>query len=125
MPANTAIPFFRIGQDITGLVVTAAVTGKRFVIWAVGGRPGQPAITVSTVGVRPAGVAGHDQAVGGYVHVLHGGVVPIVAAADILANAQVQVAADGKVVTLSTGVAVGTCIANVTAGDDAAIHLSL
>jgi hypothetical protein len=125
MPSNTAIPFFRIGDNLTGKVTGGDVTGKKFVQYAAGGRAGQPNIKPAAAKSRPAGVAGHDQVVGGYVHFLHAGVVPVTATADILADAQVQISADGGVETFTDGYIVGTCIAGVSAGAEAPIHLKL
>lgn len=124
MPANAAIPYFKAGQDVTG-TATAALTGKRFVAIAAGGRPGAPAIAAATAAKKPFGVLGHDIAEGGHVHVLRGGIVPVTAGGDLVAGAEVEVGADGKAVTKTSGVAVGTVIANAATGADAAIALSL
>lgn len=127
MPANTAIPFFRLGKDVTGLVTgDSPVRGKRFVKYVVGGRGSAPAIAPAGAGERPAGIAGHDQEVGGYVHVLHGGVNPVVAGEDLIANDDIAVGADGTAVKAVEGdYVVGVAVANAPKGSDAPIHFAL
>lgn len=125
MPANEVTPYFNPGQNITGKVTTAAVVGKRFVKWVSGGRNGQPNISPATAGADCAGVAGHDQVVGEFVHVLSQGVVPVVAGAAITAGQQVEVGAAGVVIPLATGKPVGRAIADAANGADAAIQLNL
>lgn len=129
MPANQAVPYFRPGQDITGVVTGSDVLGKRLVSWAAGGSAIQPNIATAAAGARVAGVTGHDQVVGGIVNVSSAGVYPVAAGGDITAGSPVEAGADGKVVThttgTSTGVVVGTAVADAADGTDAAIHLSL
>lgn len=124
MPKNVALPYFKAGQDVTGSA-TVALTGKRFVAIAAGGRPGAPAIGAAVAGAKPFGVLGHDVAKDGHVHVLRGGIVPVTAGADLTAGTEVEVGADGKAVAKTSGIAVGTVIANAATGADAAIALSL
>lgn len=124
MPANVAVPYFKPGKDVTG-TAKVAVKGKRFVAVVPGGRPLAPMIGAAVKAAMPFGVAGHDIAKDGFVHVLREGIVPVVASADLTAGTRVEVGADGSVVPFSTGIPVGTCVANAASGADAAIALSL
>lgn len=125
MPKNAAIPFFKGGKDVTG-TVTAAVTGKRFVSVVPGGRGNAPSIApLTAAGSRAFGVAGHDMATDGHVHVLREGIVPVTAGADLTAGTDVEASADGTAVPHADGIRVGTCTANAALGADAAIALSL
>jgi hypothetical protein len=125
MPKNVTIPLFKHGQDLTGQVAGAPVVGGTFAKYVAGGRPAQPKISTAAAGEYPAGVVGHDQVVDGYVHFLVGGVVPVTAGEDLLVNDRVQVGADGKVVKLTTGIAVGVCTGNAANGSPAFIRLSI
>lgn len=126
MPKNVALPYFKHGKDVTGEVTGADVVGKKFVKYVAGGRPGQPKISTAAAGeFASAGVAGHDQIVGGFVHTLLGGIVPVTAGADITAGTRVEVGANGTAVPLAAGVAVGVAIANAATGADAAIRLTV
>lgn len=125
MPSNVCVPHFKHGVDVTGTVTGAPVVGKTFVEFADGGRPGAPTIKTAAAGSYPAGVVAHDQVVGGYVHFLAGGIVPVVAGEDLTFNTRVQIGADGKVVPLTTGIQVGVTTVNAIAGADVAVRLSL
>lgn len=125
MPKNAAIPFFKAGKDVTGEVASAPVTGMRFVAVVPGGRPGAPKIDPAAAAARPFGVAGHDMAVGGHVHVLREGIVPVIAGADLTAGTEVEVGENATAVPHTTGTSVGQCTANAATGEPAAIALSL
>lgn len=125
MAVNECIPHFKAGQDVTGKVTGAAVVGKRLVRWVSGGVGNQPNISTATAAADVAGVAAHDAAVGGYVHVKSTGVVPIFAGAAILAGQRVEAGAGGSVVPLAAGIPVGRAVADAANGADAAIQLNL
>lgn len=125
MPKNVAIPFFKAGKDVTGEVATAPVTGMRFVAVVPGGRPLAPKIDPAAAGELPFGVAGHDMTVGGHVHVLREGIVPVVATGDLTAGTRVEVGENGTAAALDAGAPVGVCTANAASGTPAAIALSL
>lgn len=139
MPANECIPYFKPGQNPTGKVVTAAVIGKRFVKFVTGGTAVQPNITPATAGGAAAGVAAHDQAVGGYVQINSNGIVPITAGGAIVAGDLISVGANGTAVkatpdvftvgtpdTFTPGtVVVGQAIADAANGADAPIQLNI
>lgn len=126
MPKNVCIPHFKHGKDVTGEITGAPVVGKTFVKYVPGGRPGQPKISTAAAGeFASAGVAGHDQVVGDFVHTLLGGIVPVTAGADITAGTRVEVGANGKAVPHATGEVVGVAVANATNGADAAIRLTV
>lgn len=126
MPANQCIPYFKHGQDITGEVTGNPVVGKTLAKYVPGGRPGQPKIATAAAGEYPsAGVIGHDQVVGGYVHTLLGGVVPVTAGADITAGTRVEVGPGGTVIPHAAGEVVGVAVANAASGKDAAIRITL
>lgn len=124
--ANDLIPYKRPGEDVTAYC-TAAVTGKRCVQISAAKPAGEKAEGLSTTGgggvyrvSLPSGaganggaakmifgVAKYDAAQGKMVGVVREGIVPITASAAITAGASVQCAADGTVVPVSTGVAIG------------------
>lgn len=134
--ANECHPFIEdSGQPrLTGHVATA-VTGKRLV--AITGRQAGPTLNTSTGGgnytIAPcgagevaAGVAAYDGAVGAKVPVIGapGTVLPITAGTGgVAAGDQVESDATGKVVALTTGVAIGFVMVGAAANADAEIRL--
>lgn len=126
MPQNVTVPFFKPGQDVTGYVADdAGVNGRHFVAPVAGGRGGQPHIGPAGAGVSPLGVAGHDQLQGQYVHVNVGGIVPVIAGADVTAGQSVEVGAGGTAVPLASGVRVGLAVGNAPAGTAVPVKLSI
>lgn len=132
MPANEAIHFYEPGKSIT-CKAGAAVTGKRAVA-ITGNRTSGPGLSataeggVYTVGAVSAGgrifgVAAHDAAINELVTVLRGGIVPIRAGAAISAFAEVEVDANGQVITKSSGVAIGFVATGASNGADAEVVL--
>ena len=122
MPLNPTVPFFKPGQDVTG-IPDVAVFGKRLVAATAEGRGGQPHIALPAAGAAVFGVAGHDAETGQEVHVLVGGIVPVLAAADITAGTQVETDATGRIVPRATGVAVGYAVASGATGTAVPVKL--
>ena len=124
MPTNVTVPFFKPGQDITGYL-TVDLPGKTLVaaVAGVGVRGGQPHIGLPAAGAPVMGVLGRDGVTGEYIHVNVGGVVPILAGADVVEGTQVETNAAGRVIPRATGVAIGYVIAGATAGNAAAVKL--
>ena len=134
MAVNEAIPYYEPGGRITAHAV-AALTGKRFCVIS-GNRQSGPAVSDATGGGnvlvnaptaagRVFGVTSHDVAVGGKVTILRGSgfVVPVVAAGAIAAFAEVEVDAQGRVVTKAAGVAVGFVLTAAINGGEAQVAL--
>src|SRR5580765_1435351 len=137
--ANDCVPFFEPGQHLTA-TAKAAITGKRCVQIA-GDRAGGPGFTgvesrLYTVGMpntagalgagkRIFGVAGYDTPIGGDVKVIRGGIVPIKSGAAINAGVEVEVDANGQVITLAAGTPIGLAVAACASGADAEILLYL
>ncbi len=136
--ANDCIPYKRPGQDVTGLA-EVAITGKRCVQIS-GPRTSGPGLaataegSVYTVGLpsttgalgaakRIFGVSKYDAAQGAMVGVVRGGIVPITAGGNITAGVEVETAADGRVITLASGVAVGVACNTTTTGNDCEVAL--
>lgn len=126
MALNECIPFYEDGDDITGSC-SAAVTGKRCVKIS-----GDRAAAGGTVQVAHAdaagrifGVAGYDGAIGEFIRVIRGSkmVVPILAGAAINAFQEVEVGANGTVVPIAAGRAIGYAITGAANGADAQISL--
>src|SRR5262249_15805436 len=83
-------------------------------------------LKLPAAGSKPFGVVQRDAAIGKKVTVMRGPgiVLPIESGAAIAPGAEVEVLADGRVVTATTGVKVGMCMRNVTAaGSNAPIIL--
>ncbi|HKV43862.1 MAG TPA: capsid cement protein [bacterium] len=139
--ANDLIPYKRPGEDVTAYV-TAAVIGKRCV--QISAAKVNKAEGLSTTGEGGAyrvalpsgaganggaakmifGVAKYDQpTIGKFVGVVREGIVPITASAAITAGVSVQVAADGTVVPVSTGVAIGIACDDCANGADCEVAL--
>jgi len=145
--SNECIPLYEDGDELP-CVALQAVTGKKFVqvtadregtiqttyspppyvpdtgldTTASGGRikVGPPS-SGAGAGKRCLGVAAWDAGVGVEVTVLRGKVLPVTSSANITAGQEVEVAADGSVIPLNTGVAVGMAVATSTSGNDAQI----
>jgi|KBSMisStaDraftv2_1062788.scaffolds.fasta_scaffold327407_2 hypothetical protein len=141
--ANDCIPFKRPGDDVTGKA-EAAITGCRCVQISgdmtsnpVLGLPntadgglytvGHPNVSgAAGAGKMIFGVAKYDALINGRVGVIRGGIVPIEAGAAIAPGAEVEVDATGRVITLASGVAIGTCLTTCTgAGVQAVVALHI
>lgn len=122
MPTNQAVPFFKPGHDVTGYL-TAPLSGKRLVATTTGSRGSQPYIAYPKDGGPVFGVLAYDGVAGDTITVFVGGVVPIIAGADVTAGTQVQAKADGTIVPLTDGVPVGYVVAAATTGKSAAVKL--
>lgn len=123
MPTNELVPFFKPGENVTGYL-TVALSGKTLVACVPGGRGGQPHIAKPAAGSRVFGALGHDGIAGESVHVNVGGIVPVVAAADIAAGKEVATNADGHITVLAAGqVAVGYAVASGASGSAVPIKL--
>lgn len=136
-PVNEAIPYYEPGKRITAHAA-AAVLGKRFVAIVATRRPGGPAgisdaadgdgnivVNAPAAGGRVFGVTSHDAAIDTKVTILRGSgfVVPVLAAAPIAFFQEVEVDAQGRVIPLAAGVAVGFAVADAANGTDAQIAL--
>ncbi len=139
MPANTCIPLFKPGQDITGHC-SAAVVGKTFLDIAATIQSG-PTITsvnlpatydggnivVKTCAAkkRTVGIAAYDRAEGEKVPILRGSglIAPVTAGAAITAGEEVESNATGKAIPLAAGVAVGKAYTTAAEGEDVFVSL--
>jgi hypothetical protein len=144
---NECIPYKEPGASVTARC-SAAVKGKRLVKVSGNrtGGGGQGAAGSVTVGVglstdlenlykvaqcvakdQCIGVSGWDSVINGEVKVFLKGkgiVLPITAGAAIAAGAEVESDAEGRVITLAAGKAIGYCMTAVAAeGEDAEILL--
>ena len=122
MATNQCVPFFKPGQDVSGYY-PAPAGGKRFVSTATGGRGSQPYTQIAPAAGPVFGVSSQDAVAGDTHLVFVGGIVPVIAGANLSPNTQVEVGADGTAVPLTTGVAVGYVVAGATTGNAAAIKL--
>lgn len=141
MPANVCIPYYEKADKVSA-IATASVTGKRFVAISAtrSSGPGIPAtaqigasdpteggnykVAHASAGAKAFGVAEYDAANGDHLGVIRSGIVPVTSGAAIAAGAEVEVGANGKVITLASGKAVGMNLATVSAADvDAEIAL--
>lgn len=122
--ANECRPLFRPGAEVTALA-TADVTGGRFVkITATrDATTGLVKVGPATAGVKPFGVAAADFASGATGTVIRDGILFVAAAGAITAGAQVEITTAGKVITLASGVAVGTALE--TGADNADVLIAL
>lgn len=119
------ISVYNPGADITA-EATATITGRTCV--AISGNRtsgGNIAVTTATAAGRICGVARADAANGGLVTIARGNsrVVKITANGTIAAFDEVQVGANGRVITKSSGVAIGYALTGATSGVDAEISL--
>jgi hypothetical protein len=113
------------GADITG-EATATVTARTFL--AISGNRaagGNISVAPATAAGRICGVAGNDAATGDLVTLVRGNsrVVRVTAGGNIAAGAEVEVGANAKAVTKSSGVAVGYAITAAASGAFAEISL--
>lgn len=139
MAGNDLIPYKRPGEDVTG-ITTAAVTGKKCVqITAAkdnlteglaadaGGnayKVGHPnASGALGAAKRVFGVAKYDAASGAFVGIVREGIVPILTSGAVTAGVEVEVAADGSVVTLASGIPIGLACNSALSGTYAEIAL--
>lgn len=135
---NECIPKYEPGDDLTGFVTqSGGVTGKRCLAMSAD-KLGVEAVSDDTSGgniqvAYPAaggpviGVSGLDVAQNRRIKVVRGPgkVVPITCSANIAFNVLVKAAADGTVLTWTTGtVPVGRTIRAATNGQDALIELA-
>lgn len=132
--ANDLIPYKRPGEDFTAQV-TAAVTGKRFVVISANVTSG-PGLSNTAEGSNPRvamananhaiGVSKYDQpTVGGKVGVTRGGIVPVEAGATVTAGQAVQADASGRAITLAAGIKLGVAMSDATVGQDCMVALML
>lgn len=123
--ANELIAYKEPGADVTGQA-SADVIGKRFLA-ITGNMQGDGSLTVAhaTAAGRICGVAKYDALTGKKVGIARGPgkVVPVKAAGNIAAFAEVEVGSNGQAVTKSSGVAVGYVETAVTSGSDARVFL--
>lgn len=123
---STPIPNVRLyepGFDIAA-VATATVTGKRLLkISGDRATGGNLSVAHADAGGRAFGVAKHDAESGQLVGVARGGVVKVLAGGSISAFAEVEIASGGKVVTKSSGAAVGYAVTGASNDTDAQIAL--
>jgi Uncharacterized conserved protein (DUF2190) len=124
--ANDLIPYFRPGQDVTGLC-TAAVTGKRFVKIS-GNRTSGPGLSATAEGSvyriaqavsgdRAIGVSKYDAPINGMTGIARGGIVPVTAGAAVTAGQEVQSDALGKAIPLAAGKSLGVAMSGVGGAD--------
>lgn len=122
---NSSLPYYKPGDSVTGHV-TSDVLGKHFVkISGNRSTDGNLSVAPPTAAGRVYGVAGFDAVAGTKValHVGTGMIVPVVAAGNISAFAEVEVDGTGAVVTIASGKAVGFVVTGVTNGNDAQVCL--
>lgn len=124
--ANEAKPLFRPGVDVTALT-TGAVTGKTFVGVSAtrDTSTGLVKVATATAAAKPFGVASRDIASGDIGAIHRGGILFVTAGGSITAGAQVEVATGGKVVTLASGVPVGTALETGSNNNDVLIALDI
>ena len=123
--ANECIPLYTPGDVVTAQT-TAAVTGKRVVALTGAMAGGLPKVAHATAAGAKFGIAVRDAASGGRVPVIRGkGVIlPVTAGAGISALAEVEVGTAGKVVTKTSGIAIGRALDAASAdGSDVFIEL--
>lgn len=132
MPANEAHRYYKPGNDVP-CHAGAAVTGMRGVV-ITGNRQSGPLLSATAeggnyvigpagAGVRIFGVAAHDAAIGEKVTVLRDGIVPMLTAGVIAANAEVETDSVGRVITKASGVAIGFAVTGAGSGAIAEIAL--
>lgn len=128
---NAILPLYDDADHLTGRA-TAAIGGGRFVVIS-GDLEASPILSASApstsggnmkiaqagAGARALGVAAYDAAADGdKIHVYTGRqVVPMVAGANITAGVQVESDANGKPITLASGIANGIAVSTATSGN--------
>ncbi|MFH5207569.1 capsid cement protein [Antrihabitans sp. NCIMB 15449] len=122
---STTINIYAPGGDITGQA-TGTVTAKRALKISGNRTGGNVAVAPADAAGRIFGVAADDAAVGELVAVARGSgrVVKVTAGGTIAAFAEVEVGTGGKVVTKTSGVAVGYALTGATLDTDAEISLA-
>ncbi|ORM37960.1 capsid cement protein [Williamsia sp. 1135] len=120
MPTPTRV--YAPGQDVTA-VATGTIAAHRFVAVSANRSGGNIAVAHGAAGVRPLGVATHDAVSGEPLTVARGGIVRVQTSASISAGVDVQVSADGKVTTATTGAVVGIAVTGAGSGALAEIAL--
>lgn len=131
---NDCIPKYEPGEDLTGFC-NVAVTGKRCLA-LVADKRGSETVSDDTTGGNvvvgnPAaggmifGVAGYDAPINKLVKIVRGPgkVVPIRCSAAVTFFQEVQAAADGTVIPLAAGRAIGRAIRSAAINTDALIEL--
>lgn len=141
-PSNIAQPYYDQGDELTAFC-TAAVGGKTLVAISAARQAGGPnwspqanltsgdptsggnvSIATCGAGAKHFGVAAYDQTTGNLVTVYRAPkVVPIVAGAAIAFGQEVQSDANGHVIPLAAGKAVGLALDAAASGADAQIAL--
>lgn len=112
-------------DTVTG-VATAAITGGRLVKVSAARAAGEN-IKVATAGATNVvfGVAGTDAASGDALPVLRTGIVDLTAASAVTAGQRVEVAADGQIAPLNTGVAIGVATDDIAQGASGPVALNI
>lgn len=122
--ANTCIPLFQPGQEITGSP-TAPVVGKRFVAISGNGAGDLIRVAHATAAGRAFAVALYDQVAGEPVPMLREGILPVTAVGAITAGGRIEVGAGGRAAPLTAGVDVGTAVYDAADGADCFVALDL
>jgi hypothetical protein len=129
---NDVVPFYRPGHDIT-CKASVGLTGRR--LCAITGNrtsgpglsssddPGVYQVGLPAAGGRVFGVVGRDTPSGGLVPVKREGILPVDAAGNIAAFAEVETDAAGKVITKAAGIAVGYVTTAAANGGIAEVQL--
>jgi hypothetical protein len=139
MPSNECIPFYDDGDEVT-VHAANALTGKRFA--AITGRQagyragtgananldtsgvgGNYTADVPGAGVKAFGVVQYDVAAGEKVTLMKRKILPVTAGATVTVGSEVEVDAQGRVINLASGKAVGLCLLGATVGLDAEIQV--
>lgn len=115
MASNACVPMYEPGKDVT-CKATANVTGKRFVAISGNGTKPNPSAAHCAAGAKAFGVAAYDAATGDEFPIKRQGIVPVLAAAAITANQEVEVGANGQAIVKAAGIAVGRAIFDAANG---------
>lgn len=113
MPTPTRV--YAPGQDLT-TVATGTIAPYRFVAVSANRSGGNLAVAHATAAGRALGVSTHDAISGETLTVARGGIVRVTTSAAIAAGAAIEIAADGKAVTATTGIVVGTAVTGAASG---------
>jgi hypothetical protein len=126
MPLSESIPVFRPAQAVT-CHANVSLTAGRCVAVVAEPTGDNPTVGLPTgAGARVFGVAAETRAAGDKigVHVAPGQIVPVEAGTGGVALGPAQAAADGTVVTRTTGIVVGECVKSAAAGAEAWLRLA-